>query len=88
MVRDQTAAAHIGTARSGSTLFAFIPKLVNNVSKDMQQMTKADNIYQILFFVSAFYLHRRSADDHHKHEDPDQAQHNVGPDLGPNSLTL
>ena len=53
MVPDQTAAAHIGTARSGSTLFASIHKLVNNVSEDMQQMTKADNIYQILFFVSA-----------------------------------
>ena len=57
MVPDHTAAAHIGTARSGSTLFASIPKLVNNVSKDMQQMTKADNIYQILFRVSALTLY-------------------------------
>ena len=45
MVLDLTAVAHIGTARSGSTLFASIPKLVNTVSKDMQQMTIAEDIY-------------------------------------------
>ena len=36
---DQTVAAHIETARSGSTLFASLPKLVNNVNKNMLQMT-------------------------------------------------
>ena len=57
MVPDQTAAAQIGTVRYGSTLFASIPKLVNNVSNDMQQMTKADNIYQIIFRGSALTLY-------------------------------
>ena len=41
-----------------------IPKIVNNVSKDMQQMTQANDICQIHFCVSAkiLYLQKSSAD--------------------------
>ena len=63
MVPDRTAAALIGTTRYGSTLFTSIPKLVNNISKDMQQMIKADDIYQILFRVSALTLYLFILDD-------------------------
>ena len=56
----------------------------------MQQMTKADNIYHS-FFVSANWLFISKGSlliTIANSLDPDQAQHNVGPDLDPNSLTL